>query len=76
MCDEEDSWERDRERLEEFIDSYPAPEINSRDLNEACYSASERSIMEDIEFDAEFAIRMWKLVERVRHDGFPEDLRM
>lgn len=71
----EDQWDTLREETRRFMDDYPAPEISNRELSEACYSVSERGIM-DVEFDAEFALRIWKLVEHVRHEGFPKDLIM
>ena len=48
------------------------------DLSEALYTFSELGLWKmDIEIkEVEEAIRVWAVVEKVRRDGFPEDLRM
>lgn len=56
--------------------SYPAE--RHRDLANALYTFSELGLWKmDIDIKGiEEAIRVWAVVEKVRRDGFPEELRM
>ena len=47
------------------------------DLSEALYTISENNLLEaDARLSFEDAILIWELVERLRQDRFPDDLKM
>lgn len=53
------------------------PKTIGRDIAEACYTFGELNLMGELDaLDAESAIRIWALVEKVRRDGFPKELKM
>jgi len=61
-----------------YIKEQPLPDINQRALSEALYSMSERRQWPDAvdSMSTEHALLVWRVVERVRKDGFPDSLRM
>lgn len=72
-----------REQHQQEARSYSAlvehefPRKRYRDLSEALYTFSELGLLGDMEIkDEATAVRIWALVEKVRRDGFPKDLRM
>lgn len=79
MNDEERSWEEHEEQAEEWVTEVEE-NYNGDDyaLSEALYTFSELGLWKmDIEIkEVEEAIRVWAVVEKVRRDGFPEELRM
>jgi hypothetical protein len=53
------------------------PKNRVRDVMEGLYTFSELGLFGDIDVkEAETAILIWALVEKVRQDGFPRELRM
>lgn len=62
----------------EYLGDSQAKKVNDRDLSEALYTFSELNIFPDAvdSVSIEQAIMIWQLVEQVRKNGFPEELRM
>jgi len=67
-----------RELLKAFVDDQPAVVVDRKALNAALYSMSELGLWPDNidSMSNEQAILVWALVERVRREGFPTELRM
>lgn len=79
---EKRSWEEHQEAVENWVvqyeERYKEHERDIRDLYEALYAFSQLGLWKmglDIK-EAEEAIRVWAVVEKVRSEGFPEDLRV
>lgn len=46
------------------------------ELSNALYAFSELGLFEDLSIDPPLALMVWAVVEKVRREGFPDELRM
>jgi hypothetical protein len=60
------------------VDSAESPEIDSRKLNEALYAIEYAWAWPDQvdNVSEEQAVLIWKIIERVRKEGYPDELRV
>jgi len=72
----ERSWDEHKEQVEAFFEQ-PDPVLKGK-LDEALYSMSELGLwLDDVDsMSVEQALRVWKVVEKLRSTEFPPDLRM
>jgi hypothetical protein len=72
------SWDDHKKQVSDWVESTPDPVTNGNDLNEALYSLCELGLVEGCidSIDEALAIQCWKIVERLRKERFPSDLRM
>lgn len=66
------------EKIRDFIGSAQPDGMNVKDLGEALYAYSELGMLIDgvDRISDEQAIQMWRLVEKLRNERFPDSLRM
>lgn len=80
--DEEAAGEAHRAAQGAYCDEVEAlqsrfPDEKISDLNEALYVFNERGFFDgDVELGADNALKAWALVERLKAEGFPAELRM
>ena len=82
---EEIEWENHRVKVYEYLNknldyhlskgTIFTEEEFEKNLDAALYAASELGVIEPM-YRFSDAIEIWKLVEKVRHEGFPRELRM
>jgi hypothetical protein len=66
-----------RNAVRDIIDAEGEPEVDAHALSEACYAVSELGIgFDGNSVSPEMATQCWKIVEAVRKNGFPDELRM
>ena len=71
-CAAQDAYD---DQLEVRMGAFPLDKVG--ELNNALYMLNERGFFrDDIELSADNALKAWALVERVRRDGFPDELQM
>ena len=72
--------ERERHRIEvakwsqRVEDEFPDDRL--KDLSAAVYAFSELGMFGDFSIDGPTALEIWAVVEKVRREGFPDELRM
>src|SRR5438445_29510 len=72
-------WDVKREKILEFVEQTPEPDVNNRALNEALYSMNEMSLWpDDAPMSAVQAIRAYRLISSILQNDnkFPNELRM
>ena len=71
--------EEHQQKVADYFNTLEIPiDINFRNLNEALYSVSELYIWpDDVDSVSDNqALLCWCIIEKIRKDGFPEELRM